>query len=835
MTGTADPARQLAAITDLHEKFEMEYMAKLRANAQTSLSCFVEYMTPEEPPALHHEFICEHLEAIERRDIMRAAFSMAPGHAKGCALDTPLPTPTGWTTVGEVEIGEDIYGVNGAPTKVIGKSSIFTDKRCFRAITSDDCEITVSEDHLWDVRLDTNAKYTTTHTTLELFQRQGLKSWRPYRLPEVKPVERPDATLPIDPYLLGVWLGNGTVKTGVITSHVGDRDFFIGQFSAAGFTVIPRVVPLVMGVHDLAPALAKAGVLEDKHVPDVYLTASAAQRLELLRGLMDTDGHARKNGGCIFTNTRPALINAVRKILWSLGVPNTVTLCGVHPHDDGYNRAPCWNVYFSGVDCFHLPRKKQRLGALKSRYGRYIRFEEIPIEPTQCLVVDAPDSLFLAGAGHIPTHNSKFCSKYFPAWYLGKHPRHKYIQGGHSQSFAENEFGKATRDIIDEVRYRDIFPEVRLHPRSTAGGAWRLDNPRGSYIAKGVGQKIAGFRGNCGGGDDLIGSREDADSQLIRDKVWNWLWSDYRTRFLPGSPIFMIATRWHPDDPIGRIEQRNKQGVGIPWTIINLNVIIENEREMLMDPMGRSIGEVLWPDYYTYEQIMELKATLPLRDWLALYKGQPRLAEGNIVKAVWFQEYDEIPRDKIQENGRAYERVVRRITVSVDTASKAKQRNNHTVASVWLETTAGHHYLLDVRRKRVEFTELIPFIEDTAKDWGASAILVEDKGNGTAYLQLRQGLAPAPLIAINPDAEGDKEFRFDSVTPMFEAGLVHVPKQAPWLPDYLEEVLAFPTGEDDQVDSTSQYLSWARRRLSLGTRKLRGGGINRQRRNGRGP
>lgn len=424
--------------------------------------------------------------------------------------------------------------------------------------------------------------------------------------------------------------------------------------------------------------------------------------------------------------------------------------------------------------------------------------------------------------GHAKT---KFCSRMYPAWYLGRNPRDKYLQGGHSQDFAEKEFGKPVRDIIQDPRYPLIFPDTRLTVRSTAAGNWRLDNKRGGYVAKGVGQKIAGYRGHCGGGDDLIGSKEDADSETIRNKVWNWLWADFRTRFLPGSPIFIIATRWHPDDVIGRIEQYNREGKGLPWEIINFNGIIETEEEAALDPLGRDIGEALWGEFYTPEILFDLKETLEARDWNALYKGRPSDLEGNAVKGAWFGRYDVLPKDQIGQGGTLIEKRRRRVTVSVDTANKATKRAKYTAIGVWIEDMDHRHFLAEVVRKKLEFPDLVKEIEAAALRWNATAILVEDKGSGTQYIQTRQGLAPAPIIPCDP-SNNDKEFRFDGVLPMIEAGLVFIPRTSRWSPDYEAELLQFPNGTySDQVDMTSQYLEWAREKRKYGTKKLKGTGI----------
>jgi predicted phage terminase large subunit-like protein len=398
------------------------------------------------------------------------------------------------------------------------------------------------------------------------------------------------------------------------------------------------------------------------------------------------------------------------------------------------------------------------------------------------------------------------------------------MQAGHSQKFVEDEFGSVVRDIVGDARFSAIFPGVLLNPRQTAAGSWGLDNRRGRYVCKGVGQKIAGYRGHIGGCDDIIGSKEDADSALIREKTWKWLWADFRTRLLPRAPFFLIATRWDPDDPIGRIEEMNRKGIGLPWRIVNVPMLIENERDMALDPMGRGIGEVMWPGYYDVAHVLELKATMDARDWNALYQGRPRNAEGNLVKTHWIDKnrYTELPRNTKNADG-STAHAVRRITLSVDTASKKEQRHNPTALTVWIETYSGDHYIAEGAKKKVEINELVTFIEGMAEKWHVDQILVEDKGNGTAYIQLRQGKAPAPIIPVTPEAEGNKWNRFDKCAPLFESGKVHLPKQAPWLTDYENEILAFPSGTDDYVDSTSQYLirhSTGRRKG--GTRKLKG-------------
>lgn len=409
-----------------------------------------------------------------------------------------------------------------------------------------------------------------------------------------------------------------------------------------------------------------------------------------------------------------------------------------------------------------------------------------------------------------PGHaKSSYASRMFPSWVMGRHPKKRYIQAGHTTNFCENEFGKKTKSIIDSDAFRSVFPSVRLAADAKAAGYWALAKFGGSYLTRGVGQGISGFRAHMAGIDDPFASREDAESQTIRDKVFDWFMADFTTRLLPYCPMFVVATRWHSDDLIGRIEDLNKQGKGIPWFIINLPALCEDPET---DPMGREFNEPLWKDFYTFDSLMNLKATLPSRDWNSLYMGKPVDAEGGIIDGKWLKRYSMLPKKEDQL----------RITVSVDSANKDTERSDYTAIGVWIETLNSSHYLAHVERDRMELPTLIKRIETIAREWGAGAILIEDKGSGTQYIQLRAEHAPCPVIPMAPD-NNSKAFRLDGVSPLFEAGRVLIPDAGAWVPDYERELLGFPTAKyDDQVDMTSQYLSWARTRIRRGTQPLKG-------------
>jgi predicted phage terminase large subunit-like protein len=418
-----------------------------------------------------------------------------------------------------------------------------------------------------------------------------------------------------------------------------------------------------------------------------------------------------------------------------------------------------------------------------------------------------------------PGHaKSTYCSRMFPSWYLGNNSKHKIIGAGHTQNFVENEFGKKIRSILENPRYTDIFPNVRLASDSKAAGYWSTTTG-GSYVARGIGTGIAGFRANIAILDDPYATREDAESEAIRKKVADWFKADLTTRLLPGAPLFVIGTRWHPLDLFSDIidDSNDPDYKGVRYEIINLPATAEEN-----DPLGRALNQALWPDFFTYEMLMEIKADIKTRDWNSLYRGQPIDDDAGMIESSKLGRYTKLPENSKDEGGSIVERRVKRVTISVDTASKDKEKNDPTCITVWIEDVNNLHYLKHVVLKRVKFPELCRLINATAREHGATSILVEDAGAGTQYIQQWAGKAPAPIIPITTKNK-DKEFRFDSVLPMIEAHEVLFPERAAWLTDYETELLTFPAvRHDDQVDSTSQYLKWARKRVKRGTKKLKG-------------
>ncbi|GAG84874.1 unnamed protein product, partial [marine sediment metagenome] len=287
---------------------------------------------------------------------------------------------------------------------------------------------------------------------------------------------------------------------------------------------------------------------------------------------------------------------------------------------------------------------------------------------------------------------------------------------------------------------------------------------------------------NVGIIDDPVKDEEEAASQVIRDKVWDWYQKVFRTRAEPEAAIIIVMTRWHQDDLVGRLlKQAKEDPASDQWKVLHFPAIKD--------------GQALWPGRYPIGVLEKIRSSIGGRAFESLYQGNPTVAEGQIIKREWWKYYKERPN-------------FLRIIHSWDTAFKSKTQNDYSVCTVWGEAQNGF-YLLDVWRAKVEFPELKrAAVALDARD-KPSAVPVEDKASGQSLIQELQRDTNIPVLPYKVDR--DKVARAYAVTPLIEAGKVFLPESAPWLFDYIEELSAFPNAEyDDQVDSTTQALSFMR-------------------------
>lgn len=260
-----------------------------------------------------------------------------------------------------------------------------------------------------------------------------------------------------------------------------------------------------------------------------------------------------------------------------------------------------------------------------------------------------------------------------------------------------------------------------------------------------------------------------------------------RTENFIANGVVSHNTRWHEDDLTGKLLEQMNSG-GEKWTVLNLPAIAEAE-----DPLGRKIGEALWPDRYDHVRLKEIEEVVGPYWWSALYQQRPTPLEGAILKRAWLQKrYNVLPE-------------MERIIQTVDTAVKIGQDNDYSVISTW-GTNGINFYLINIWRQRAQFPELKQQLVQQFNRFQPSGVYVEDTSSGSSLVQELQRESMIPVIAQPPI--GKKETRLHAVTGLFASGKVYLPATAPWLADWVNEHLRFPNAtHDDQVDTTSMALA----------------------------
>ena len=377
---------------------------------------------------------------------------------------------------------------------------------------------------------------------------------------------------------------------------------------------------------------------------------------------------------------------------------------------------------------------------------------------------------------------STYGSLLFVPWYMAQHPDHMVIAASHTHELAAR-WGRKCRNLVSEHSYG---LGISLADGDSAADRWSLSTG-GEYFAAGVGGSVTGRRADLVVIDDPVRSREDADSETIRDKTDDWFRSDLLTRLKPGGRIVVIQTRWHEDDLSGRLLEAMKKG-GDKWRVINLPALAGPD-----DPLGRKPGEALWPEWEDEAALKRKRAMLLPREWSALYQQNPVPDDGDYFKADWIKRYS-LPPDPSQM----------RIVGASDYAVTA-DGGDYTVHIVVGVDTERRPYVLDLWREQATTEVWIDAWADLVRywkpiEWG------EEKGQIASgvgpFLQRRAIEKQAFTYRRQFASRTDKAIRAQSIRGrMAQLGL-YVPDKAPWAADFIAELLQFPAGKhDDQVDA----------------------------------
>jgi predicted phage terminase large subunit-like protein len=374
---------------------------------------------------------------------------------------------------------------------------------------------------------------------------------------------------------------------------------------------------------------------------------------------------------------------------------------------------------------------------------------------------------------------STYTSVLFPPYFMGRHPTTPILGVSNTTELAER-FSRRARNIVSSDKYRNVF-KFGCSDDTQAAGNWE-NGEGGEFFAAGIGSAIAGRRAGLGLIDDPVKSREEADSERIRDKHWDWYLNDFLTRLLPGAPQIVIQTRWHESDLSGRILERE----GSRWEVLKLPMLAGPE-----DPLGRSEGERLWPEWFTADMVKT--AQMDHRAWNALYQQDPAPDEGDYFKHEHFNEYLQIPYGMHIYGASDY--------------AVTDGAGDYTEHGVFGLDTQGDLYLLDWWRAQAASNVWIETQCDLIAQyspliWFGESGPIRKAIEPFLKRRMSERLTPCRLEWLPSIA--DKVVRARAFQARAAMGNVFMPTHAAWLPALMGQLMRFPGGKyDDGVDVCS--------------------------------
>lgn len=431
-----------------------------------------------------------------------------------------------------------------------------------------------------------------------------------------------------------------------------------------------------------------------------------------------------------------------------------------------------------------------------------------------------------------PRHAKSFYGTInFPAYCMMRDPTREIMVAGYNSELAAT-FGRQTREIVTNPANMKSFPKFKLSQESRAVDFWKTVEG-GAYYAVGMGGTTTGRGANILIVDDPYKTREEADSTVKRNKIWDFYTASLLTRMQPhrnGKPPILIVThtRWNPDDIGARIMESDEFKRG-EWFHLNYPAIrtiesgVEIKRSDLPkdDPryipariivngkyvnitssyMNKSDKYVscerevaLWPERFPLKELKKIRERIGDREFEALYQQNPYVLGGNIIKTSWFKRYT--PETCPTE--------FHAIVIGLDTAFKTKSWNDFSVITVAGITELGDIYILKVYREKLEYPDLKRKLVNINSVWrgrGLRGWYVEDAASGQSLIQDMRHGSSLTILPWKPGTN-DKTNRCTSITPIIEGGRVFIPEEADWLDDWEVELSQFPSGKhDDQVDS----------------------------------
>lgn len=714
-------------------------------------------------------------------------------HYKALALDTPVPTPAGWKRHGDLRPGDQVFGADGRPVDVLARTKVFRDADCYRVTFDKGYSVVCSGDHLWTVDLHSRQRaggnrrvkrrretIDTRQLLAEVEAAQQVKSRVFPAVTRCAPLEFPRADLPIDPYVFGVWLGDGGATGSKITVGTEDADELEALLRKTGITVSrtthSNAVSLRLGngrrgdrtSSEFTTALRALGAWGTKQLPHIYRHAAVEQRLALLQGLMDTDGHCDARGTATFVNTNYHLARMVFQVAAGLGLKPSFRRHHSRVNGEHY---PFFHVSFQaraeGEPVFRLRRKRARAnkGPMgRSAYHSVVSVEPVASEPCSCIQVDAPDGLYLVGEQCVPTHNSSIITFAGIIQEIVRDPEITIGIFSHTRPAAKDFLIQIKLELEDNATLKWLFPEIFWESPKKESPGWsedgglivkRKSNPKEATVeAWGLvdGQPI-GKHFMLRLYDDAVTEKSVTSMEMIQKTTKAYeLSTNLKARH---GRQQMVGTRYHYADTYGVLCKRGTF----------------EERRYPASHDGTFDGE---PVFLTYPEWKQIFRDNSLSTIAAQQLLNPIAGEATTFSLKWLKFWLVRPK---------------RLNVYIlcDPSKGRTETSDLTSIAVIGVAKGGTKFLLDGHRDRMSLTRRWQLLRDTWRRWSKMPHIAmvrvgyEQFGMQTdiEYFEERMRLEnvhfPIDELAWPREGQKSKQFRIERLEPDFRNGRLLLP------------------------------------------------------------
>ena len=521
-------------------------------------------------PGWHLQAIAEHLEAVEDGEIRRLLICLPPRMTKALDVDTPVPTPDGWKRHGDLRPGDSVFSPSGDPVNVVAVTPHHVGP-ARRLGLADGSFIDAHGDHLWRTRRTWHTgrakgyrnqhqsevrdlPLVTTDQIAATLRVGGVENRFTHRIKNTVAVTTAPVDLPIPPYTLGAWLGDGASVHAQITTSEQDVGI-LARIRSDGYEVRSHAARMRYGIIGLQAQLRSVGLLGRKHVPQEYLRSSVAQRLDLLRGLIDTDGCHIGGGRYQIVQRSSEIMDGLTELLLSLGIVprGGKRRARLNGRDVGEVNLIQFGIQVDDPDVATLPRKKwagrvYTSGRVGMQARTVVSADAIGDRTVNCIQVAAPDGMYLAGRGFVPTHNSILTSICYPAWAWTQRPGRRFMFASYNADLAVEVHAITSRRLMQSDWYQEhwgdqfelVFDQNTKHHYENDRRGFRISSGLTSVTGKGADVLVL----------DDPHDLEEIDSEVARMSVRRFYRKVWRSRLNDpkrGSQV-CIMQRAHEDD-----------------------------------------------------------------------------------------------------------------------------------------------------------------------------------------------------------------------------------------------------------------------------------------------